>query len=326
MMKRCLNCMEEYEEQRDACPVCGWSKAAEEGAWLEPGTILSGRYILGTVRGESPADILYIGWDAMFARKVLVMEYFPDSCVYRGTDGAVEVKEGKKALFDKGLARFRENGNTLIQMDGTPGLLNVFAGTEGNGTAYLIWEYPGERTLRDVFLEASPYSLEQAEKLVMKLAEPLLAAHRKGLYHGQLSVDRCYFTADKRVLAGGFNDAGFVTGDWEEADTGKPGPQADIFGLAHIVGAALTGLSRWEAQTVDDSLNEMEEEYPSYVVDALEDAMSEDLDRCQENLRRFVDQFLDEATIEMPSNRVYQEEAPRKGSPIWNFLHRQADK
>lgn len=326
MMKRCLNCMEEYEEQKEACPVCGWNQSAEKGVWLEPGTILGGRYILGTRHGESLSDFLYIGWDAMFARKVLVMEYFPESCADRGPDGAVIVAEGKQSLFDKGLARFREIGNTLIQMDGTPGLLNVFAETEGNGTVYLIWEYPGERTLRDVLLEASPYSLEQTEKLVMKLAEPLLAAHRRGLYHGHLSAERCYFTADKKLLVGGFDDAGFITGDWEGSDTGKPGPQADIFGLAHILGAALTGISRWEEQTVDESLNEMEEEYPSYVVTALDDAMSEDLDRCQEDLRRFVDQFLDEATIEMPSNRVYQGEMPRKGSPIWNFLHRQADK
>lgn len=322
MMKRCLNCMEEYEEQKAACPVCGWNESKEEGEWLEPGTILSGRYILGTDRGGTLSDILYIGWDAMFARKVLVMEYFPESCTHRGADGNVIVEEVKRSLFEKGLARFRENGNTLIQMDGTSGLLNVFAETEANGTVYLIWEYPGERTLRDALLEESPYSLAQTEKLVMKLAEPLLAAHRRGVYHGHLSAEKCYLTADKRLLLGGFDDAGFITGDWEEADAGKPGPQADIFGLAHIVGAALTGISRWEKQLVDDSLNEMAEEYPSYVISALDDAMSEDLERCQDDLRRFIDQFLDEATIEMPSNRVCQEEIPRKGLPIWNFLHR----
>ena len=322
-MKRCLNCMEEYEERKESCPHCGWNGVWEMGECLEPGVILKGRYIVGTDRGRNPADILYIGWDAMFARKVLIMEYFPKSCAFRGKHGEVRVFETARALFSDGRCKFREKIQNLIQMDDTRGLLNVFGAAEDNGTVYSIWEYPGEMTLRKHLLEEGPYSLEQTEKLLMKISGPLMAAHRRNMYHGQLSLDCCYVCRSGNLAVGRFNDAGFVTGDRSNEDAGSSGVKADIFELAHIAGAALTGVELWEHRSVDDSLEELSSDVPEYVIDALSDAMSDDPIRCQDSLRRFVDQFLDEATIEMPSNRVYQqEEASRRPSTLWDFLRR----
>ena len=64
-MKRCLGCMEEYQEKEAICPHCGWTEDnfdTPKGI-LEPGNILKGRYIVGTVRRQDELDILYIGWD-----------------------------------------------------------------------------------------------------------------------------------------------------------------------------------------------------------------------------------------------------------------------
>ena len=74
-------CMEEYQEKDTVCPYCGWTKEGSdtpEGV-MESGNILKGRYIVGSVRRQEELAILYIGWDALFSRKVLIMEYFPEN-------------------------------------------------------------------------------------------------------------------------------------------------------------------------------------------------------------------------------------------------------
>ena len=323
MMKRCMNCMEEYEETQPCCPNCGWTDEDScGGEGLEPGTILQGRYIIGTDRGYTRADMAYIGWDALFARKVMVMEYCPESCVDREADGIISVREDSEKLFREGMERFCENAETLIQMDDTRGLLNVFASFQENNTAYMIWEYPGERSLRDFLTEQGLYSLEQTERLVTKVSAPLLVAHRRDMCHGQLSLDSCYVRQDGSIAVGMFNDAGFITGDWNGSDMDKAGANADIFELAYIAGAALAGVEHWETRGIAECLDEMEERLPEYVINVLDDAMSRDPEKTPKNLRRFVDQLMDEATIEMPSNRVYKEDNLKRNSPLWNLLHR----
>lgn len=321
-MKRCLNCMEEYEEQNAICPLCGWDGSWKKGEWLEPGSILQGRYIIGTARTRNPADMLYIGWDALFSRKVLIEEYFPQSCVYRDSGSSSLKQLGEKAADRKaGRDRFIAAGQALIAMDGTRGLLEVLSVAEENETVYMVMEYAGERTLRDVLSEEAPWTLAQTERLLMDLSGTLMAAHRSSVYHGQLGLDCCYVAQETGYKLGRFNDAGFLTGDLAEAGAGAPGPGVDIFELAHIAGAALAGVAKWENRDVDESLDELAETVPEYVVDTLSDALSSDPSRRPESLRRFLDRFMDEATIEMPSNRVLPEaELPAKPTSIWKKI------
>ena len=91
-MIRCLECMEEYEEGLRQCPYCGAGQVwmQEEKNYLSPGIKLQNRYIAGTVQAKRETDIIYIGWDTIFERKVLIQEFFPDYCVSR-SDGKGEM-------------------------------------------------------------------------------------------------------------------------------------------------------------------------------------------------------------------------------------------
>ena len=50
---RCVNCMKEFDEKYGLCPHCGHiiGTPAKEPFQLPPGTILSGRYLVGTAVG-----------------------------------------------------------------------------------------------------------------------------------------------------------------------------------------------------------------------------------------------------------------------------------
>ena len=58
-IRRCLSCMEVYEDHLNSCPFCGYKepKIWDDQLILQPGTILQGRYIVGTKREEGETDI-----------------------------------------------------------------------------------------------------------------------------------------------------------------------------------------------------------------------------------------------------------------------------
>ena len=50
-MKLCMGCMNQMEDHLLVCPHCGFNEAAlrQESYYLDPGTIIGGKYIVGRV-------------------------------------------------------------------------------------------------------------------------------------------------------------------------------------------------------------------------------------------------------------------------------------
>ena len=78
-MKFCMNCMEQYEDEYEICPYCGYIEGTveEESYYMEPGSILNKHYIVGNVLGTGGFGTTYIGWDYELERKVAIKEYLP---------------------------------------------------------------------------------------------------------------------------------------------------------------------------------------------------------------------------------------------------------
>jgi hypothetical protein len=151
--------MEEYEEGQKECPRCHWqnpdnvqseedNEATLKGIdfqpedALNPGMILRGRYIVGTVRRTSEKYRIYMSYDALFSRKVLLLEYFPTIWSKRGPDGVLLVKEGKNQEFFAGLSDFRVHANHQICLDETGQTLEVWSVFDENHTSYAVLENP----------------------------------------------------------------------------------------------------------------------------------------------------------------------------------------
>lgn len=299
-MKQCLNCMSEIAENANVCAVCGWNGEENEEGCLPAGSILQGRYIIGTCRGIRCADIQYIAWDALFSQKVFIMEYFPEEIAVRSLSGQVQVEEANRELMQRSIQCFMRQKDKLILLDGTHGLLNVLAGFEENGTAYMVMEWPGERTLRDVLEEEGTWSLAKTERLIKNLVKPLAAAYQSKMLHGQLSMDCCYLTAKGNFKLGFFNEALFFTETDPDYQKEQAQRSVDCFELAHIIGAALVGIDLWQSQPVDDSLDSLADKLPECAVDVLVDALNEDFSRRIESPKLFLDRFMDEVTVEVP--------------------------
>ena len=118
-MRRCLQCMNEYpEEYEDVCPHCGYVHGGTENGSgdLRPGTILQGRYIVGTVLKSRDMDLCYIGWDALFERKVMIQEYFPRYCASRSAGDELSIYSSKEEIYKKGLELFYRQSRELIRL------------------------------------------------------------------------------------------------------------------------------------------------------------------------------------------------------------------
>ena len=292
-MKRCLGCMEEYQEKEAICPHCGWTEDnfdTPKGI-LEPGNILKGRYIVGTVRRQDELDILYIGWDALFSRKVLIMEYFPEAMVRRREDGTIKAEDSFEEEFFRELQRFMAYNRKLITLDRTPGLLNVFAVTEDYGTAYVIMEFPEGKTLREmVYSYPDMCSPERVQWVIQDLSRPLSAAHRLGIYHGQVDMDHIYMIPHGSCFLGCFS--GNVKESQDPIDR-------DIKELANLAGSLLAGERIWEERSLEENMNDLQDKVPSCIMDALRAVLGTSNVGKLCSVNRFADLFLDEATIEM---------------------------
>ena len=95
-MKRCLNCMEEFEDHLRICPACGGGKGREYPFALKAGSILQGRYIVGNCQRARACDIRYIGWDALFERKVFIEEFYPARLADRMRTGESGLHPGRR--------------------------------------------------------------------------------------------------------------------------------------------------------------------------------------------------------------------------------------
>lgn len=292
-MTRCLNCMKEYQEKEGACPYCGGVENRAPNT-LKEGSIIDGRYLAGAIRCQGEKDLWYIGWDTLFHRRVLIMEYFPRELALREAGGAVKAQKSHKETFAIELDNFIKESRQLITLDDTPGLLNVLAVTEDQGTAYVIMEYPEGTILQKLLQEQDICPPEQVQWLVQELSGPIAAAHRRGVVHGQINAERIFVLPDGDCLIGGFY--GSLAGkDF------KTGVEADIMSLAGLAGSMLTGRVRWKEHSFEENLQYLRQFVPECVTDALRAALGEERDRRPGSMRRFADLFLDEATIEMYS-------------------------
>ncbi len=291
-MKRCLNCMEEYQEKEEACPYCKGQGVSAPADAMEAGGILDGRYIAGTFRCRGDNDFWYIGWDALFCRRVLVMEYFPRRMAWRTADGGVKAQDAEGKDYAGSLGRFVEDSRKLISLDGTPGLLNVLAVAEDRGSAYAILEYPEGDSLQQLLGDQDVCPPEQVQWLVQELSVPLSAAHRLGVCHGQIRGERIFISPDGCCQIGGF--CGSLPGKDRQS-----GIEKDIRALANLAGSLLAGRQRWAGKTFEENLRFLGQSVPECITDALRAALGEDRDRRPGSIRRFADLFLDEATIEM---------------------------
>ncbi len=267
----CPYCMA-YIGQEEVCPACGRRPAEYEPSpfHLPPGTLLRGKYLVGSVLGEGGFGITYVGRDLTLDMKVAIKEYYPREMVSRSATSSTRVyvlKSGAGAGYEKGKERFLHEAQVLAQLEKQPAIVRVRDFFEDNNTAYIIMEFVEGITLKDLVAQRGG-KLPPGE--LLELVEPLFKAltvvHDAGLIHRDISPDNIMLEGSQvRLLDFGcardtrsegtqaiFKKEGYTPP--EQYQSKGQGPWTDVYAFCATLYYCLTGKtppSAYERQDKD---------------------------------------------------------------------------
>ena len=277
-MKLCMGCMNQIEDHLTKCPYCGFNESMlrQESYYLDPGTVVGGKYIVGRVLNYGGHTVSYLGMDAEFNRKVIVKEYLPsdfstrsegekDVTIYSG-DGQVQ--------FEQGLTNFLNEMNHIQHLKDAPGIARVYDCLAENETGYVVSEYVEGRTLKEILDSGKKYSAEEAAKFIKKILRGLSKVHKEDVIHCDISPETIMVTAAGDIKLMDFGATRYVTTanskslsiilkrgyapEEQYRSKGNRGPWTDVYALGAVMYQMITGIVPQESveRTLSDDLKE----------------------------------------------------------------------
>jgi hypothetical protein len=233
--------------------------AATPGHTLPIGTRLREYEIKGLI-GEGTCSIVYLGWDHALQRKVAIKEYMPAAMAGRlqGSTSVVVASERHLDAVKAGMRSFLNEARVLARFD-HPSLVKIYRFWEENGTAYMVMPYYEGPTLKTTLAELGHVPSEAELRAWLK---PILNAvtllHEGAVWHQNISPDEIVLTPFGPVLLGFAGAAhaieamkhtpaaalkpGYAAIEQYGSEAGTTrGPWTDLYALAAVVHAAITG-------------------------------------------------------------------------------------
>jgi len=334
MQKRCMGCMEEYDEQFDVCPYCGYvEQAPESGAesvYLLPGTILQGRYVVGKVLGAGGFGVTYVGWDTALETKIAIKEYLPGDFATRAPgEASVSIFGGvREEQFHKGLERFHEEAVSLAQFN-IPGVVGISDCVFENQTAYIIMEFLDGMTVREILANKGALPFEEVLNIMVPALRTLEEVHQQGMVHRDIAPDNIFVTKTGEVKLIDFGAARYATTEHSRSlsvvlkpgyapeeqyhSKGEQGPWTDVYASAATLYRMLTGvippvsLERQAKDTLRDPA-ELGAEVPGYAKNAILNALNVSIRYRTQSAAAFMNDLISGAEVA----RVIDEDKPKQ--------------
>lgn len=263
MNKRCMGCMEEYNNEYDLCPCCGYvdGTEAEEAIHITPGTFLGERYVIGKVLGFGGFGVTYIGWDTKLEQKVAIKEYLPSEFSTRmpGQLSVTIFNGEKQEQFQDGLNKFVEEAKRLSKFQNEPGVVKVFDSFVENCTAYIIMEYLDGETLTSRIEREGAIPEDEAVSMLLPVMNSLQTVHQEGILHRDIAPDNIFLTKDGEVKLIDFGASRYATTSHSRSLTviikpgyspeeqyrsrGDQGPHTDVYAMAATLYKTITGVT-----------------------------------------------------------------------------------
>lgn len=268
-MKLCMGCMESIEDSLTTCPHCGYNETTlrQESYYLDPGTIVGGKYIVGKVLGYSGYTVTYLGMDAELNRKIMVKEYLPSDFSTR-SEGEKEVTiYSGDALeqFEQGLTTFLNEANRIQHLENIPGIAKVYNCVAENDTGYVISEYLEGHTLKEVLDSGRNFTPQEAKNIISQILEGLRLVHPLDVIHCDIAPETIMITNTGEIKLLDFGATRYVTTanskslaiilkqgyapEEQYRSQGERGPWTDVYALAAVMYRMITG------KTPDESVD-----------------------------------------------------------------------
>ncbi len=222
-MKFCMSCMAQYEDGAKRCPECGFEEGTQpfNARCIEPGVILSDRYIVGMPLSIDSWFVRYIGWDALLNRKVTVYEYSPTRFAARNIgDEAITVL--KKNEFYKYMERFVKKAQKLAQLHLPDNVADVYEIFEKNNTTYAVTQYGEGMPLSGYIEKNGAVSPQVAEKMFLPMLRSIDRLHESGFVIGGFTPEDLLVTEDGSLFLNSYLENSLLNITEDRTDiTGK---------------------------------------------------------------------------------------------------------
>lgn len=260
-MKRCLGCMQTYNDELDICPYCGYVEGTmpEEAIHVIPGTVLKDRYIIGRVVGYGGFGVTYIAWDTLLQHKVAIKEYLPSEFSTRipGKPELTVFNGDKSQQFQDGMKKFLDEARRLAKFQNESGIVKIYDCFEDNRTAYIIMEYLEGINLSEYLKENGTIPEEVAVCMLMPIMQSLKTVHKEGIIHRDIAPDNIMITSNGEIKLIDFGAARYATTSHSRSLTviikpgyspeeqyrsrGDQGPHTDVHALGAVLYRMITG-------------------------------------------------------------------------------------
>lgn len=319
MTRRCLNCMKEFtipsdgEKKLYVCPHCRHTEGTppKEIYHLYPGTILSGRYVIGTVLGFGGFGVTYKAWDNTLGTVVAVKEYYPTGLVQRvpGQKAVIVYEGSRRTEYYTGLNRFLDEARNMAKFSDNPNIVHVENFFEENETAYIVMEYLDGISLKGFLKqEHGKIDWETAVEIICSIIDALRALHKASILHRDISPDNIFLCDGGKIKLIDFGAARFSDEEKEVTRSiilkpgfappeqyqskSKQGPWTDIYALSATLYRLVTGVlpdesvNRVVEDEVVDPVN-IDNNIPDYLSKAIMKGMALNADLRFRNVDEF---------------------------------------
>ncbi len=331
----CLNCFKDRYNY-DVCPHCGYVNGTlpEQEFHLYPGTILNGRYIIGTVLGFGGFGITYKAWDIKLSSIVAIKEFYPGGLVNRiPGETEVQIFDGtEQSNYKEYLERFLDEAKNLAQFNGKANIVNVFGYFEENNTAYIVMEFLDGISLKDYVEQNGKMPIDTVLVVINDLLTGVGEVHEKGILHRDIAPDNVIITNEGVVKILDFGSARFSADNNEKtlsafikpgyaapeqyAAKGEQGAWTDIYGLGATIYFMVTGIKPEEStdRLVNDTLRKPSElgvELPIEVDKSIMKAMALQIELRFKSTEEFLAAILGDYEIEYPEVEIKKRKRKR---------------
>lgn len=307
----CLGCMNNKGDAMQ-CPKCGYVEGTPQVLpYLEPGTLLKEKYIVGKHLSANGEGVTYIGFDVTTNKKITVREYLPKTlCSRVKDDDNIIIASGNKLVYQDYLQDFMEIGRALAKLSSLPSIVPVIDMFEANKTAYIVYEFVDGKPLDEIIKRARRFTWEEARPLFLPLISTINSAHAIGLVHFGISPENIIMTRSGTLKLQGFGSPDVhlaeteLTAEFYEGFSaieqysleGKKGKWTDVYAMCAVIFYALTGKRPPDAvsRSYEPRLNmpsDVAQNIPTHVVTALAGGLQVNIETRTHSMEELKNQF-----------------------------------
>ncbi len=252
MEKLCPNCFQKLTNE-SRCSHCGYDLINRKkfSGVLPEFTLLNNRYLIGRVLGRGGFGITYIALDNQYGKLCAIKEYMPSEYSKR-CDNTFNIEPfsdtKSRNVFAHGREKFMDEARTLLNLQGNPTVVNIYAYFSQNNTAYLVMEYlDGMDLRRRARLNGGKLDPDFAYEVFVTVASSLMEIHKKNILHRDISPENIIVTSNGGIKLIDFGAArnyvslqnkgmsillkpGFAPPE-QYSTNGNQGPWSDVYAL-----------------------------------------------------------------------------------------------